>query len=381
MKLVKRLLPCAVHNFSDVLIVGGGVIGLACAHYLIEAGRSVRVIERATVGAGASHGNCGLVFASDLVPLCVPGAVRGEIAGLLRRTSPLYIRPTLDLGRISWLLKFVGMCRSDHVRHAIRARESLLGSSDRLFDALFRDTPLKAERERRGVLMVYRSEAAMQGYHAVNEWLRPYGLAAEALVGRALLELEPALRPDVYGAWYHRQDSHLRPDVLLRSWKRLLSGKGVVFEEGSELLRFGVAEGRIQTGLTSQGAYPAREFVLAAGAWSAPIAAQLGVTLPIQPGKGYSITMQRPALCPGIPCYFHERKVVATPWPSGYRLGGTMEFSGFQHHPVGGTDRGFENGGRRISAGAPGAAGGRGVDRPAAHDLRRVARDRPRPRI
>lgn len=314
---------------TDVLIVGGGVIGLACAHYLIEAGRSVRVIERATVGAGASHGNCGLVFTSDLVPLCVPGAVRGEIAGLLRRTSPLYIRPTLDLGRMSWLLKFVGMCRRDHVRHAIRARESLLGSSDRLFEALFRDTPLKAERERRGVLMVYRTEAAMQGYHAVNEWLRPYGLAAEPLIGRALLAVEPALRPDVYGAWYHRKDSHLRPEVLLQSWRRLLSEKGVVFEEGSELLRFGAAEGRVRTALTSRCVYPAREFVLAAGAWSAPIAAQIGVTLPIQPGKGYSITMQRPGLCPGIPCYFHERKTVATPWPSGYRLGGTMEFSGF----------------------------------------------------
>ncbi len=314
---------------TDVVIVGGGVIGLACAHYLVEAGRSVRVIERATIGAGASHGNCGLVFVSDLVPLCMPGAVSGEIAGLLRRTSPLTIRPTLSLKRLSWLLKFAGMCRGDHVRHAVRARAGLLGSSDLLFDALFRDTPLTAERERRGVLMVYRSEAAMQGYTKVNDWLRPYGLAADPLVGPALLEVEPALRPDVYGAWYHRGDSHLRPDALLRSWKRLLAQKGVAFEEGCELWRFEAAAGRIQTARTSRGAYPAREFVLAAGIWSAPIAAQLGVRLPMEPGKGYSVTMNRPALCPSIPCYFHERRVVATPWPSGYRLGGSMEFSGF----------------------------------------------------
>jgi D-amino-acid dehydrogenase len=315
---------------TDVLIVGGGVIGLACAHYLAEAGRSVRIIERSAVGAGASHGNCGLVFVSDLVPLCIPGAVRGEVAGILRRTSPLYIRPTLDLARIVWLLKFAGMCRIDQVRHAIRARESLLGSSDRLFAALLRDHPLAdAEFERRGVLMVYRSEAGMQGYHEVNDWLRPYGLAAEAVIGRALLDLEPALRPDVYGAWYHRADSHLRPDGLMRSWKQLLSEKGVVFEEGCELRGFDVSGGRIQAAATSRGGYSARDFVLAAGAGSGPIAARLRLKLPIQPGKGYSITMNRPGVCPGIPCYLHERRVVATPWPSGYRLGGTMEFSGY----------------------------------------------------
>jgi D-amino-acid dehydrogenase len=315
---------------TDVLIIGGGVIGLACAHYLIEAGRGVRIVERKKVGAGASHGNCGLVFVSDLVPLCVPGAVRGEIAGMLRRESPLYIRPSLDLGRILWLLKFAGMCRLEQVRTAIRARESLLGSSERLFDELMRDPGLEAaEHERRGVLMVYRSEQAMRGYDAVNRWLEPYGLQAEARVGRELLELEPALRPEVYGAWYHRIDGHLRPDGLMESWRRRLAEKGVVFEENCELEQFEVLRGRVQAALTSRGKYPAREFVLAAGAWSAPIGARLGIKLHIQPGKGYSITMGRPAVCPAIPCYLHERRVVASPWPSGYRLGGTMEFSGF----------------------------------------------------
>ena len=80
--------------------------------------------------------------------------------------------------------------------------------------------------------------------------------------------------------------------------------------------------------MTNRGERAARDFVLAAGAWSAPISAQLGLKLPMQPGKGYSITMDRPAVCPQIPCYLYERRVVATPWPSGYRLGGTMEFSG-----------------------------------------------------
>jgi D-amino-acid dehydrogenase len=121
---------------SDVLVIGGGVVGLACAHYLAQAGRTVRVIEQDVVGAGASHGNCGLVFVSDLVPLCVPGAVRKEIFGMLRRSSPLYIKPTLDRARLSWLLRFAGRCRAGHLPHAMRARADLLQSSGLLFGEL-----------------------------------------------------------------------------------------------------------------------------------------------------------------------------------------------------------------------------------------------------
>ena len=92
----------------DVLIVGGGAVGLACAHYLVQAGREVCVIERDTVGSGASHGNCGLVVASYLLPLCAPGVVRKELRGLLRPDSPLYIKPALDLALWSWLAQIRG---------------------------------------------------------------------------------------------------------------------------------------------------------------------------------------------------------------------------------------------------------------------------------
>jgi D-amino-acid dehydrogenase len=316
-------------NRSDVLVVGGGVVGLACAHYLAKAGRGVRVIEQDAVGAGASHGNCGLVFVSDLVPLCIPGAVRKEILGVLRRTSPLYIKPTLDPARISWLLRFAGMCRAGFLPHAMCARADILQSSDFLFAELLQGGAIEAEYERRGVLLVYRTESAMRGYDWVNAQLEPYGLAAEALVGKALQSVEPSLRPDVHGAWYHRADSHLRPDRLLRSWKRALLAAGVAIEENCGLKGFHRSGDRIEGAATGRGDVSAEHYVLAAGVWSAAIAKQLDLKLPIQPGKGYSITMERPAVCPRTPCYLYERRVVATPWPSGYRLGGTMEFSGF----------------------------------------------------
>jgi D-amino-acid dehydrogenase len=315
-------------NHSDVLVIGGGVVGLACAHYLAQAGRTVRVIEQGAVGAGASHGNCGLVFVSDVVPLCVPGAVRKEIFGMLRRSSPLYIQPSFDPGRLAWLLKFAGRCRADGLPHAMQARASILRSSALLFDELTLSRVVDAEYERKGVLLVFRDESAMQGYEWVNTRLAPYGLAAEALVGKALLAVEPALRPDVYGAWHHRADRHLRPDRLLASWKRSLTAAGVAVEENCGLKRFRWAGDRIAGVETAQGERSAEHYVLAAGAWAAAVARELNVKLPVEPGKGYSITMGRPSVCPQIPCYLYERRVVATPWPSGYRLGGTMEFCG-----------------------------------------------------
>ncbi len=314
---------------SDVLVIGGGVIGLACAHYLGRAGRSVRIIEQGKIGSGASTGNCGLVFISDFVPLCVPGAVRKGLFTMLRRNSPLYIKPSFDLGLMLWLLRFARRCRDEHVRHAIRARQSILTSSNLLFAELLSGGSIEAEYEQRGVLLVYRSEAAMQGYEWVNAQLKPYGLAAEAMAGKALLDFEPALREDVFGAWYHRADSHLRPDRLLQSWRQALLRAGVAIEEDCGLSRFRPSGNRIQAAVTGRGEFSADTYVLAAGAWSAPMAGQLGLKLPIQPGKGYSITMGRPAVCPATPCYLYERRVVATPWPSGYRLGGTMEFGGF----------------------------------------------------
>ncbi len=317
----------------DVLVIGGGAIGLACAHYLAQAGRDVCLIDRDAVGSGASHGNCGLVVASYLLPLCVPGVVRKELPGLLRPDSPLYIRPTIDLALWEWLVRFAARCRPEYVRQAVAARAGLIVSSDRLLQELVRDAAIEAEYERRGHLIVFRTEKGMNAYAAKNEALRPYGQAAEPLTGRACRDLEPALLPEVYGAWYHTTESHLRPDRLLRSWREHLIRSGVRIEEGCGLTGLRTRGDRIDAAVTSRGEIRVREAVLAAGAWSAPLALRLGLRLPIQPGRGYSLTMARPALCPRIPCSFAERRVVATPWPSGYRLGGTLEFSGFDAKP------------------------------------------------
>jgi D-amino-acid dehydrogenase len=317
------------HTHSDVLIIGGGAIGLACAYYLAKSGCSVGIIEKETVGAKASHGNCGIVFVSDLPPLCVPGAIRHELIRTLRGTSPLYIPPRFDIGLAGWLVRFAANCTRRHRKHAMRVRNDLLGWSHALLKALVAEERLACDFAQRGLLMAFTDPAAMAGYAATSRLLEPYGLAATFFDRHAVHQLEPALGKRVCGGWHHAPDSHLRPERFIRELDRTVRAKGVVIIEGSPLVRVECRRGRLIAAHTPYHRYTADHYILAAGAWSPVIGRQLGLRLPVQPGKGYSITMQRPAVCPSMPCYLVERNTVVTPWKNGYRLGGTMEFSGF----------------------------------------------------
>jgi D-amino-acid dehydrogenase len=318
-------------SHSDVLVIGGGVIGMACAYYLIQSGKSVRIIEQDTIGAGASHGNCGLIFVSDLPPLCSPGAIRKELGRLVRGTSPLRIKLRPDLPLYLWLLRFAAFCNKRHLRHSIGTRGMFLGISNDLLNGLISREKLDCDFDRRGILMVFTDPDAMEDYTDTNRLMEPYGLAAEFLDRDQIHRLEPALNENVCGGWHHRADSHLRPDTLMAAWHRNIQRQGVRIIENCRFKEFEVRNGKASAARTTTGRFTADQFVLAAGAWTTALGHQLDLHIPVQPGKGYSITMARPAVCPSTPCYLYERNMVVTPWQSGYRLGGTMEFSGFNH--------------------------------------------------
>ncbi|MGD8836451.1 MAG: FAD-dependent oxidoreductase [Desulfobacteraceae bacterium] len=320
---------------SEVVVIGGGIIGLACAYYLNRAGREVCLIDKATVGGedGACYGNCGLLFFSDLPPLCQPGAVADALIRMTRRSSPLYINPQPDLPRLMWLLKFAAKCNHRHFRHALAARHALFSRSRELYTTLFAKEPIDCQWGQQGVLLVFKDRARLEQYRKINAALQPFGVAASRLSRSQLLEKEPALTEDVCGAWYHPIDGHLRPEALLSELRDLLIDRGATIVEQSPVTRLVASGGAISEAVTSKGRFCADHFVLAAGAWSPAIARQVGLRVPVQPGKGYSLTMARPKTALRTPCYFWERSVVATPWRDGFRLGGTMEFSGLNTEP------------------------------------------------
>jgi D-amino-acid dehydrogenase len=315
---------------GHVVVVGGGVIGAACAYYLRQAGRPVTLIDRGEFGRGCSHGNCGYVCPSHVLPLAGPGALGKTLKTLLSRNSPLKVRWRLDPAMWSWFWQFARKCNQRDMLSAGRAIQSLLVASRSMYDELVRTMLLDVEWESTGLLFVFRTPKEMDHYAETDRLLRSeFNLGATRYDGRALLELEPALKPGSAGAWHYTTDGQLHPEKLMRAWRQVLQEQGVDIREHCELRELVVERGLARRLVTSQGAFAADQVVIAAGAATARLHRLLRVPIPIQPGKGYSLTMRRPALCPRHSMIFEEHRVAVTPLQSAYRIGSTMEFAGF----------------------------------------------------
>ncbi|NGP52100.1 FAD-dependent oxidoreductase [Thioalkalivibrio sp. XN8] len=313
----------------DVAIIGGGIIGLACAWYLRAAGRDVVVLEREQPGAGASHGNCGTITPSHAPPLPEPGVLGRALKWMLQPDAPLYIPPRFDPALWAWLLRFAAHCnRADHA-HATRVRAQLLNDSSAALEALIAETGIDCAFERRGLLYVFRQPTWRERFGDLPETLAPLGIRAEAWDGRRTEEEEPALRAGVSGGIWFPDDAHLRPERLVAGLARAVRAAGVELRAGAPVTDLAVRDGRIETVVTPDARWQPREVVLAIGAWSPRLARRLGFRLPIQPGKGYSMTFDRPGLAPRRALVLKESSVCVTTWPDGFRLGSTMEFSGF----------------------------------------------------
>ncbi|TAN05104.1 MAG: FAD-dependent oxidoreductase [Rhodanobacteraceae bacterium] len=314
---------------SDVLVLGGGVIGLTCALALLHRGASVRVLERAEPGAGASHGNCGTLTPSHAIPLTLPGMPWKALRWMLHRDAPLYVNPKPDWARWRWLLGFARRCDLALAERAAIARAALLQRSAALLPQVLTAEGIECEYSATGTLYVYHDGRTLANDRREIGWLTRLGVAAEALRGDQVEAMEPALLPGVAGGILHPDDAQLRPDRLVDGLARRVRECGGVIEIGAAVDGFRCAGNRVAAVVTAHGEFAGERVLLALGAWTPGVARQLGLKVPIQPGKGYSITTSRPAPCPRRALVLREPSVCVTAWGSGYRLGSTMEFSGY----------------------------------------------------
>ena len=315
---------------GSVVIIGGGLIGVASAAYLQQDGWQVTVIDRNTIGGACSFGNCGLVCPSHVLPLTEPAALKGAFKALLSPSAPFRIKPRLDPNLWSWMLSFARRCNTRDMLSAAHAIQPLLASSMSEYERMFTSGGIDCEWEKRGLLFAYQTQAALDSYDDTNRLLsESFNEPATKLDTEATLQLEPALKPEIAGSWYYEHDGHLRPDRLMQAWRKQLTESGVTFIEGCELREL-VGDGKVaRSAETSTGRLQADRFLIATGAWTPKLDRLIGKHIPIEPGKGYSITMPRPACCPKTPLIFPEHRVAVTPMQSGYRLGSIMEFAGY----------------------------------------------------
>lgn len=314
---------------SDVLILGGGVIGLACALYLRRAGAGVRILEQGTPAGGASHGNCGTLTPSHAPPLSAPGTIGRALGWMLKRDAPLYVNPRPDFERLRWLLGFARRCNPRDFAAAAAARAAILQRSRMLIEALVHEESLDCGFAPSGTLIVFRDRRVFERERWHADALRRLQIPVEVLAGASAEALEPALAPGVAGAFLHPGDACLRPDRYGAELARRVTERGGVIESGARIEGFRLDGDRIAGVATSSGEFSGDRVVLALGAWSPLTARALDLRLPMQPGKGYSITWPAQTDAPRIPLVLKERSVCVTAWGDGFRLGSTMEFSGY----------------------------------------------------
>jgi D-amino-acid dehydrogenase len=314
----------------DVLVLGAGVVGLACAHYLLRAGRSVHVLDRGRAGAATSHGNCGTITPSHAPPLAAPGMVAKGLKWMLDPAAPFYVRPRLDGELAAWLWRFARRCNARDWLPTARARSALLEASRTLLeDDLVRGQGLDCGFEASGLRYVFRDADALATARRDLPSLADLGIAVREMTGVELAAAEPCLLPGVAGGLEFPHDAHLRPERFAAELARSVRELGGTIEEGVAVDGFETAGDRITAVHTDRGERRGRDVLSALGPWSPRWLRLLGLRVPIQPGKGYSITTARPALAPTVPIVLKERSVCVTAWADGFRLGSTMEFAGY----------------------------------------------------
>ncbi|KAA5547041.1 FAD-dependent oxidoreductase [Roseiconus nitratireducens] len=316
---------------TDVIIIGGGVIGCWTAWHLQQQGAQVTIVDRGPIGGGASFGNCGYICPSHVHPLCGPGAVRDGLRKLVHFDKSFSITPRWDPQLWRWLVDFAKHCNVNDFRHASQARHALLDSSMSLYREFAEDRRDRLRWQEQGLLTVHRHRGSLDAYESrARELQDEFGLNVQRYDADALCDLEPALRPGLAGGWYFPDDAHLSPSDLLAELRRELIQAGVQIREHCDVDELQRGNDRLDSiRLGSGEELRADRFVLATGAEAGRFASILGCRIPVIPGKGYSITQPTPTDAPTIPMIFEQDHVAVTPLGDALRIGSTMQLAGF----------------------------------------------------
>jgi D-amino-acid dehydrogenase len=312
---------------GHVAVVGGGVIGLCTALYCVRRGWRVTVIERhGAQRDGCSYQNGGMVVPSHFVPLAAPGMVALGLKWMWNPSSPFYIKPRASWSLADWALKFWQASNVEHVRRAAPLLRDLTLASRECFEELAREDDFGFVKS--GVLVLCKTQHGLEEEAAVARHAAELGIPAQVLDAEGTAAIEPAIRMDVAGAVRYELDCRLAPDRLMASLQRRLQAAGVEFHWDMPVSGFIHESNRIHAVTTASGEIEADEFVLSAGSWSPELARGLGVKLPMQAGKGYSLTLPRANGAPRMGAILAEARMSVTPIGGAVRFGGTMELAG-----------------------------------------------------
>lgn len=301
---------------------------MCSAYYLQKEGHQVTVIDKSNITSGASFVNAGYITPSHIIPLAAPGMIAQGIKWMFDSTSPFYMKPRFDIDFFKWSWYFHRSSTKEKVKKAIPVIKDI----NLLSRGLFEDMKSSGDMgdfhlERRGLLMLYKTEAAYQHEMEVAKKASFLGLEVSELNKLELNKIEPNVKIDAEGAIHYECDAHTTPTEFMPKLLKYLKSVGVDIRTDEEVLDLLVRDGKIDNIVTAKNKYTADEVVLSAGSWSGVLSKKLHIKLPMQAGKGYRIDVARPTGI-SLPAILLEAKMAVTPMQGFTRFAGTMEFSG-----------------------------------------------------
>jgi len=312
-------------------IIGGGIIGLSSAYYLNKAGHEVTIIDPGNLSDGCSHGNAGMIVPSHFIPLATPGMISKGIKWMFSSSSPFFVRPRWSGDLIKWGYQFYKHSTKDHVERSIPAIKEISLLSKSMYQQWTRELPFDFGYQERGLMMLYQNADTEKEETETAHLANKIGIEAHVLSPADVQKLEPNVHVNVRGGVYFPGDAHLTPKQLVTQLTTYLKNKGVSFVTNAKVKDFVVEEGLIKVLKISKEEFSFDEVIIATGSWSGQVAARLGISLPMQAGKGYSFTLPDVQKNVRIPSIFIEARVAVTPMGNSLRFGGTMEIIGVDH--------------------------------------------------
>jgi D-amino-acid dehydrogenase len=314
-------------NKGNVTIIGAGIIGLCSAYYLLKEGFKVTLLEQGDLINNCSSGNAGMIVPSHFVPLAAPGMISKGIKWMFDSKSPFYVKPSLNPSLISWGLKFWKYANQQQVDKVATPLRDLHLLSKQLYDELAKEPELDFGLEKKGILMLYKTQATGDEEIHLAKKAQSLGLDVEPLSAQLTQDLEPDAELNILGSVHYRCDAHLSPSDLVKNLVTYLTKNNVEIITNCKVTGFETNNGKITSIKTNNKTYTPDLVVLTGGSWLPELAKKADLNIPIMPGKGYSFMVEPNGHQIHHPSLLLEARVAVTPMNGQIRFGGTMEIA------------------------------------------------------
>jgi D-amino-acid dehydrogenase len=329
---------------TDIVIIGGGIIGAAVAHELQSAliaknqgDRRILLLEKSVSGHGCSYGNAGWLTPCFAMPLPQPGMFWKSVGWLLDPTSPLHIHPSFNPTLARWMFQFLLAMNHRQMRKSIEVLTAISQYSLEAYQELsarMKQLETDIGFEKRGLLMISATKSGLDHAKLEMNLMNDRGISGRFLEKDELMNFEPSIRDVALGGVYFPEEAQIEPYQAVAGLLLEFKSRGGEIAQHTEVYDFEVKKSEFRSRVTklhtTQGPIEAEHVIMATGAWSKDVARRLGLSLPVLGGKGYSMHIEMHENKPKIPIMIVERKIAITPrathlFGPSVRVAGTLE--------------------------------------------------------